>query len=87
MTEQKNTLSTVFYLGAMLVYVQIDDTRSRSKWFIALGLFAAALFTKTATVTLPVALLLVFWWQRGSFSWRRDVWPLVPFFASVSPQA
>lgn len=81
MTEQKNTLSTVFYLCAALIYLDFDISRRRSHYFIALILFAAALLTKTATVTLTVALLLIFWWQRGALSWRRDIWPLVPFFA------
>jgi len=40
-----------------------------------------ALLIKTATVTLPPALLVVFWWQRGTLSMKRDIWPLVPFFA------
>ena len=31
-------------------------------------------------VTLPAALLVIAWWQRGRLSWRRDVLPLVPFF-------
>jgi tetratricopeptide (TPR) repeat protein len=81
MTEQKNTLSTVFYLSAMWLYLDFDDSRRRSRYFLSLGFFALALLSKTVTVTLPVALLLIFWWQRGAFSWRRDVWPLVPFFA------
>jgi protein O-mannosyl-transferase len=81
MTEQKNTLSTVFYLCAILVYLEFDRSRRRSDYFFTLILFAAALLTKTATVTFPVALLLIFWWQRGALSWRRDVGPLVPLFA------
>lgn len=81
MTEQKNTLSAVFYLSAMLAYIEFDASRRRSQYFLALGLFAAALLTKTATVSLPVALLLIFWWQRGSLAWRRDVLSLAPFFA------
>ncbi len=40
----------------------------------------AALLSKTVTVTLPVALLIIFWWQHGTLSWKRDVLPLVPFF-------
>ena len=44
-------------------------------------LFVLALVSKIVTVTLPAALLVVFWWQRGKLSWRRDVLPLVPFFA------
>src|SRR5262249_14963438 len=36
--------------------------------------------TKTVIATLPAALLVVFWWQRGTLSWRRDIAPLVPWF-------
>ncbi len=79
-SEQKNTLSTVFYLGAMLAYLKFDGSRRGSHYLLALGLFTLALLTKTATVTLPPALLIIAWRQRGSLSWRRDVRPLVPFF-------
>jgi tetratricopeptide (TPR) repeat protein len=80
MTEQKNTLSTVFYLSSLLTYLEFDESRRRSRYFLALGLFALALLAKTATVTLPVAVLVIFWWKRDTLAWRRDVWPLVPFF-------
>jgi protein O-mannosyl-transferase len=80
-TEQKNTLSTALYLGATLAYLRFDESRSRTPYFIALGLFALALLTKTVVVTFPVAMLIIFWWQRGTLSWRRDALPLVPFFA------
>ncbi len=33
------------------------------------------------TATLPAALLVVLWWKRGSLSWKRDVLPLLPWFA------
>jgi tetratricopeptide (TPR) repeat protein len=78
-TEQKNTLSTVFYLSAALVYLKYDVTRDRSRYWLALAIFALALSSKTATVTLPFALLIIFWWQRGTLSWKRDVVPLIPF--------
>ena len=81
MTEQKNTLSTVFYLGAMFVYFRYQESRDRYKYLIAIALFACALLSKTATVTLPFAILVILWWQRGTLHWRRDVVPLVPFFA------
>jgi tetratricopeptide (TPR) repeat protein len=32
------------------------------------------------TATLPAALLVIFWWQRGRLRWREDVLPLMPFF-------
>ena len=33
------------------------------------------------TATLPAALLVIFWWQRGRLSVRRDLAPLLPWFA------
>jgi tetratricopeptide (TPR) repeat protein len=79
-TEQKNTLSAAFYLGAMLAYLYFDESRNRSHYLLALGLFVLGLLTKTVTATLPAALLVIFWWQRGTLSWKRDVSPLLPFF-------
>ncbi len=79
-TELKNTLSAVFYLSAALVYLRFDQGRKIPWYFLALGLFVLGLLSKTVTATLPAALLVVFWWQRGRLSWRRDVLPLLPFF-------
>jgi len=79
--EQKNTLSAVFYLGSALCYLNFDQGR-RSRWyFFALGFFVLALLTKSVTATLPAALLLVFWWRRSRIEGRRDVLPLLPWFA------
>ena len=83
-SEQKNTLSAVFYLGSALLYLDFDRTRRRSLYSWALGLFVLALLTKTVTATLPAALLVVFWWRRGRIEWRRDVVPLLPWFAIAS---
>ena len=47
MSEQKNTLSTVFYLSAMLAYLKFDESRQRSYYFTALCLFVLGLLTKT----------------------------------------
>src|SRR5580658_1590861 len=79
--EQKSTLSAVFYLGAAITYLRFDRTRRKTLYFGALGLFVLALLSKTVTATLPAALLLVFWWQRKQVSWKRDVRPLLPWFA------
>ena len=79
-TEQKNTLSAVFYLATLLVYLHFDRKRTIPLYCGALALFLAAILSKTVTATLPGALLVIFWWQRGRLSWRRDVLPLVPFF-------
>jgi tetratricopeptide (TPR) repeat protein len=79
-TEQKNTLSAVLYLGATLVYLRFDQTRKTPLYWWALGLFLLAILSKTVTATLPGALLVIVWWQRGHLSWKKDVLPLVPFF-------
>jgi protein O-mannosyl-transferase len=114
-TEQKNTLSTVFYLSSMLAYLIFDERRQRAaalnpspsrvehskgrargapapivsakqgRWYLAaLLLFVLAILAKSAVVTLPAALLVIAWWQRGEISWRRDVLPLLPFFLAAA---
>lgn len=80
-TEQKNTLSTAFYLLAGLGYLAFLRKRTACSYVIALTLFVLALGAKTMTVTLPAALLVVLWWKHGRLRWRRDVLPLVPWFA------
>ncbi|MDA1082058.1 MAG: tetratricopeptide repeat protein [Gemmatimonadetes bacterium] len=79
-SEQKNTLSLAFYLSSALVYLRFDEGRARRDYALALALFVLALLTKTVTATLPAALLVVFWWRRGTLGWRRDALPLVPWF-------
>jgi tetratricopeptide (TPR) repeat protein len=81
MTELKNTLSGVFYLAAALTYLRFDKTRRVSAYGLAVGLFVLALMSKTVTATLPAALLVVMWWQRGALDLRRDAGPLAPLFA------
>ncbi len=80
-SEQKNTLSAVFYLGAALAWLRFERERTAKVYALATGLFLLALLTKTVTATLPAALLVVGWWQRGRLDWRRDVLPLLPWFA------
>jgi tetratricopeptide (TPR) repeat protein len=79
MTELKNTLSGVFYLAAMLAYLRFDRDRSRRMYVVALLLFVLAMLSKTVVATLPGALLLIAWLQRGTLRWREDVLPVLPF--------
>jgi protein O-mannosyl-transferase len=79
-SEQKNTLSTIFYLAALSVYLRFDVDRRRTAYISATVLFVCALLTKSVTATLPAAILVLIWWRRGSISWRRDVRPLLPWF-------
>lgn len=79
-SEQKSTLSAVFYLGSALAYLHYDNTRRRSRYLLALGLFVLALLTKTVTATLPAVLLVILWWRRGRLEWKRDILPLLGWF-------
>ncbi|HUD48109.1 MAG TPA: tetratricopeptide repeat protein [Candidatus Baltobacteraceae bacterium] len=81
MSELKNTLSGVCYFGSALAYLRFDRTRNKGAYAGALTLFVAGLLAKTVIATLPAALLVVFWWQRGKLSWKQDVLPLIPFLA------
>jgi len=93
-TERKNVLSGFFYLAAFLCYLRWSLPRagpepappaehSSPRWLYALALvfFVGALLSKTVTCTLPAAILVVLWWQRGRIG-RRDIVPLIPFFAA-----
>jgi hypothetical protein len=80
-SEQKNTLSTVFYLAAALAWLRFEDDRRPARYAIASLWFLAAMLTKTVTATLPAALLVLAWWRHGRLSWRDDVRPLLPWLA------
>ncbi len=80
-TEQKNTLSLVLYLTAALTYLRFAENRQRSAYLRATLFFVAALLSKSVTATLPAALLVILWWQQGRLSFRRDVQPLLLWFA------
>ncbi len=88
-TERKNVLSGVFYLGAALAYLkwalsegEAKGARSgRGLYALSLGLFLCALLSKTVAATLPAALLVVLWWKRGRVT-LRDALPLVPMLVA-----
>jgi len=88
-TERKNVLSAVFYLSAMLAYLQFalgstDGMNGRKrKWLYAAAcaLFLLALLSKTVTATLPAALLILITWKRRHVA-SRDIWPLLPLFVA-----
>ena len=86
-TERKNVLSGLFYLLAVLAYLRFrpltaGEPARAPDWrlyWLALGLFVCALFSKTVTCSLPAVLLLLVWWKNGRVE-RRDVLALAPLF-------
>ena len=86
-TERKNVLSGFMYMAAALAYMRFtgpdgaatNEERSWKHYGFALLFFIGALLSKTVTASFPAALLVVFWWKRGSLR-RRDFIPLTPFF-------
>ena len=93
-TERKNVLSGIFYLATLLLFVRpgagrdaADDTdgaflpASRARLLAAYGCFFCALLSKTVTATLPLALVLLWWWKGISISARR-LRLLAPLFAA-----
>jgi Tfp pilus assembly protein PilF len=78
--ERKNTLSMVFYLAALLLYLRFDTNQQRRFYLCALGAFLLALLSKTSVVVLPFVLLLCVWWHRCTIA-KRDIIRILPFFA------
>jgi len=87
-SERKNVLCGAFYLSSLLAYLrfhpldagQLVENRLGRWYWLALALFVGAMLSKTVACTLPVTILLVTWWKRGSVG-RRDLGPLAPFVA------
>ncbi|MDE2766538.1 MAG: glycosyltransferase family 39 protein, partial [Chloroflexota bacterium] len=77
--ERKDLLSALFYLAAALTWIRFVKTPRPGRYALALGLFAAALLSKSIAVTLPAALLIYHWWQAGRVT-RTDLARLAPFF-------
>jgi tetratricopeptide (TPR) repeat protein len=80
-SEQKNTLSAVFYFLAALAYLRFERERRPGTYLVGAVLFALALMSKSVTATLPAALLVVLWWKRGSLSLKHEFLPLAPWLA------
>jgi len=79
-SEQKNTLSLVFYLFTWLVYIKYYESKRPLLYYLSLLFFICALLTKSVTATLPAALLVLFWYKEGDLKFRTHIKPLLPWF-------
>jgi tetratricopeptide (TPR) repeat protein len=86
-TERKNVLSGLFYLLAALAWLRFRPLTAKEAartpdwrfYWLALGLFVCALFSKTVTCSLPAVLVLLIWWKTGRLR-KMDAVGLVPWF-------
>ncbi|MFZ1219328.1 MAG: glycosyltransferase family 39 protein, partial [Chthoniobacterales bacterium] len=80
-TERKNVLMGVFFLGALHAWLTFleEKTKNRQRFYaLALVLCALALFAKATACTLPAALLLILWLQKRPIT-RERILQVVPF--------
>ncbi len=89
-TERKNVLSLPFFLGALIASAGFASwpervEKERGRWWraylLTAVLFLAAILAKVSAFVFPAVLLLLCWWKKGTLSPRRDVLPMLPFFA------
>lgn len=81
-SERKDVLSAFFWMLTLLAYAGYAKQPGRSRYCVALLLFALGLMCKPMLVTLPFVLLLMDYWplQRDR-SWRALVREKIPFLA------
>jgi len=79
-TELKNVQSTLFFLLALLVYLQFEKRPNSFRYAVMLLCAFAAMLSKSSTVILPGVILLIIWWQRGRWQ-RTDWWRVAPLLA------
>ena len=86
--ERKDVLSGLFYMASVWAWLPFLAEREGGgrppgelrRYCVALAFFAAGLLAKNMVVTLPAALVILHWWQRGRVS-GPDALRLAPFFA------
>jgi len=86
-SERKNTLSGLFALLSTIAWLgwwRAESGTASRKWWLAVVLFAAALLSKTVTVTLPAAWLVICWWQSGRIG-RREWLSVLPMLLLAVP--
>jgi len=90
-SERKDVLSTLFFLGTLLAWVWYARSPGVLRYLAAFALLALGLLAKPMLVTTPCLLLILDWWPLGRFrSWRhfgRLLLEKTPLFALAAGSA
>ncbi len=78
-TERKNVLAGLFYFSAFLCFLHFQDGAKIRYYIASLLLFVCALLSKTASVMLPVVLVLAAYLKERPI--RKTIIYAIPFFA------
>ena len=78
--QLKTVLSMLFFLLAVLLYLQFDGGGRQRLYWLAVVSFILAMLSKGSVVALPVVLLMCAWWLHRTIT-RRDLLRSIPFFA------
>lgn len=84
--ERKNTLSLLFYLLAILWYLEFNARGAGWRYGLACLAAACAFLSKGSTVILPMILIGCVWWRKGRIG-RNDLLAAAPFFALAAAAA
>ncbi len=79
-SELKDVLYTLFFLGSMLLYLHFNSSRKMVFYLLSLLLFVLSLLSKSAAVVLPVVLLIADYMQQRKPDLKSLMYKL-PFFA------
>jgi protein O-mannosyl-transferase len=72
-SEQKNTLSLIFFCLSLLAYGRFESTDRPWAYMAAAAAFALALLSKTSAVVLPAILIVLLWLRRRPLKSRRTL--------------
>jgi tetratricopeptide (TPR) repeat protein len=78
-SERKNVLSGLWYFIAFFLFLKFLEKQRSVYYVCSLFSYFLALTAKTMTCSLPVALWIGIWWQKGRLA-RKDVYLGLPFF-------
>lgn len=78
-SARKDLLATLFFLASIIGYRYFESSDDKRLYLLSIALFALALLSKVIAVTLPVILVLLYFWDRRKLD-RTAIIQLVPFF-------